>query len=166
VGDAYFTNNLGPDAEDALVDALHDYARVNNLAIQPFTQVTGPTAGDDDRPVLRRIARRLSDLGLCVGEVDERPTDLRVLEHARLVVSIRMHTAIASLIHGRPTVVLSYLSSKVTGLKQFAHGVAIVEDAHFARSTLTRCFVSVEAASAGVSTEAAEIWAREISQWL
>ena len=101
--------------EDAVLALLrHVAARGARVAI--FAQCTGPTAGQDDRIIARRVAARAYAEQLPVVFVDRAlgPEQLRDA-YARLdaLVATRMHSAIFALGNGVPCLAIGYLHKSI-----------------------------------------------------
>ena len=130
VGSNYLDHHLPIDFVDVYASALIDLADRLGAHLVPLTQVTGPSLGDDDRPMLRRLGEAInrSAPGTCIrSEPDDEATSLTVLQTLDGLVSIRFHLAVAAILCGVPTAICAYLSSKTEGLKAYTSGVAILE---------------------------------------
>jgi colanic acid/amylovoran biosynthesis protein len=90
------------------VAALH---RENNAEITIFVQCFGPSPDQDDRPVARRVAERLSAVGVPVILRDDFVDPCSLQQAYSLmdaVIATRMHTAILALAAMTPAVAISY----------------------------------------------------------
>lgn len=152
---------------EQFADAVAATAHGCNFRVVLFTQVTGPTVDDDDRPSLRKLESALQERGVDATTTDPRPTSVRVLQGAEAVITCRMHTGIASIVLGTPVIFVSYLSPKTEGVRRAVNGgVRFIDGASFDRTELALALESVMASgekpSAGL---AAKRWREEVAIW-
>jgi polysaccharide pyruvyl transferase WcaK-like protein len=166
VGREYFERHLGWAALDSICTAVRDIAIENDLQVDLFTQVVGPELGDDDRPVLEAVRTTLTEAGVAVGPIDSHPSRVSKLCDARLVVSMRLHTAVAAAHAGAPLVALSYLGPKAQGLVDWVEGVAVL-DARVTGPELRRVMDDVLAAgrTSQIPPAVRQAWLQEIDVW-
>lgn len=121
--------------EEAIIALMRHLDERYGAAIAVFAQVTGPTAGQDDRIIARRITARLAQHGIPALLVDAvLPYDVLAAAYARLesVVATRMHTAIFALSSGVPALAIGYVHKSIgimetLGLARYCVDIAAVD---------------------------------------
>jgi polysaccharide pyruvyl transferase WcaK-like protein len=114
---------LSDEASGRLVDTLASAAKalrrdgtVAQVAVVAHT--CGPTEVEDDREISARLAAAIGD-GTPVIEADLSPPELAALYgHAAVVVSVRLHGSLLSLVGGTPTFAISYFTAKTDGVME------------------------------------------------
>jgi colanic acid/amylovoran biosynthesis protein len=97
--------------EAAMAAAARAFVEQQGGTAVLFPQVTGPSAGEDDRIPARRVKALLADLGERVALVDE-PVEPGVLKSAygqmALFLGTRLHSNLFALTAGTPVVAVAY----------------------------------------------------------
>ncbi len=106
--------------ESAVADAIRSFLSAHGGKVIFLPQVWGPTLGQDDRIVARRIAARLPELAgqiVLANEVDGAALLKAVYGRLDLLLGTRMHSLIFAISQGVPVVAIGYLT-KTRGLLQ------------------------------------------------
>jgi len=128
----FTVRNWLPDTEQqrlhkAIADAIFNFGRHIKITVQPIIQVNAPEYGDDDIFIANEIADALKKRGIAVNET----IHLKNIEQALLVygkidllIGMRMHSNILSIIQHTPFVAIAYEHKtpgmlKMLGLDQF-----------------------------------------------
>ncbi|MGH9223129.1 MAG: polysaccharide pyruvyl transferase family protein [Acidimicrobiales bacterium] len=115
----YLSGDAGRRLVETLASAAHTLRRGGVVAqVAVVAHTCGPTELEDDREISAQLAAAIGD-GTPVVDADLPPPELAALYgHAAVVVSVRLHGSLLSLVGGTPTFAISYFTAKTDGVME------------------------------------------------